>query len=173
MASDQVFFWSPWLFGCWCLVAMASDLVARRIPNWLTYPGILLGLSVNYISEGQEGALYALSGMSVALPFVLLFVARMVGGGDVKFMAGVGAWLGFSVAINVALTAVLLGAALGAIVLIWQGRLLESLRREVRSIGGRAGKPKDAAPTAAPRDLFPFGVPLGISALFWMGLVLG
>ena len=178
MVTGQSPIWLSWVFGCWCLSAMASDLLGRRIPNWLTYPAILMGLVMGYIVRGPEGLLDALAGILVVLPFVFLFFARMFGGGDVKFLAGIGAWLGLFATLNVALSAVLLGAAMGAISLIWQGRLLDALRRESREIFAVVGRKQVKAldsqqAQGTHRDRFPFGVPLGLSALFWMGPVLG
>jgi prepilin peptidase CpaA len=178
VGSGQSPVWLPWLFGFWCLAAMASDLVSRRIPNWLTYPSIVLGVFAGYLTRGPEGIWDALGGILVAIPFALLFFLRLFGGGDVKFMAAIGAWLGFYTTLNVALSAVLLGAAMGAITLIWQGRLLEALRRESSGLVMRASQKTGASgvggPTnTLPRDQFPFGVPLGLCALFWMGPVLG
>lgn len=167
-----------WLFACWCMGVMASDLFSRRIPNWLTYPSILLGVLAGYVTRGPEGLWDAMGGVLVATPFALLFYARMFGGGDVKFVAAIGAWLGLFTTLNVALTAVLLGAAMGAITLIWQGRLLEALRSESRGLAAtmskrEAGSTTGNVSTIQSADQFPFGIPLGLSALFWMGSVLG
>lgn len=167
-----------WLFACWCMGVMASDLFIRRIPNWLTYPAILLGVLAGYVTRGPEGLWDAMGGVLVATPFALLFYVRMFGGGDVKFVAAIGAWLGLFTTLNVALTAVLLGAVMGAITLIWQGRLLEALRSESRGLAAtmskrEAGSTTGNVSTTQSADQFPFGIPLGLSALFWMGSVLG
>ena len=75
--------------------AAVEDLRARRIPNWLTFSLVLAGITQSFTP-------YALvtPGMSIlgfllgfSLPFVL-FVLNAVGGGDVKLLAGLGAWFG-------------------------------------------------------------------------------
>lgn len=74
--------------------AAITDLRARRIPNWLTLSMIATGMAQSVmhpaLSPGQS-ALGLLCGF--ALTFVL-FGMGALGGGDVKLMAGVGAWVG-------------------------------------------------------------------------------
>jgi len=81
-----------------CFVALAGwfDWRSRRIPNWLTVPGLLLGLTMNTLSWGWPGIKLSLAGaglsLGVLLPFVLL---RGLGAGDWKLMGALGALLGF------------------------------------------------------------------------------
>jgi prepilin peptidase CpaA len=78
------------------LAAAASvDLRQRRIPNWMTLGLIVTGLAQSLI-DGRL-ATPAVSMLGLAAGFSLLFVLfalGAVGAGDVKLMAGVGAWLG-------------------------------------------------------------------------------
>jgi len=85
----------------WAIVIAASAIGAvtdtrrRRLPNWLTMPLVLSGLAYAAITGGFFAAMDALGGaLIVALPYLLLFVLARGGAGDVKMMAGVGAWLG-------------------------------------------------------------------------------
>ena len=68
------------------LLAMAAgwtDLRSRRIPNWLTVPGLAIGIAVNTVLGGWSGLkaslLGAALGLGLLLPFVLL---RALGAGD-------------------------------------------------------------------------------------------
>jgi prepilin peptidase CpaA len=79
-----------------CVCAAVTDIRDRRIPNWVTFTLVLSGLAQSVsiggavLTPGQ-----AVLGLAVGftLPFVL-FALGAVGGGDVKLLAGLGAWLG-------------------------------------------------------------------------------
>ena len=77
------------------LLAAAGDLRMRKIPNWLTITLILSGLAHGALAATGPGIGLSIAGMLVAplIPFVLFALGAM-GAGDVKLMAGVGAWLG-------------------------------------------------------------------------------
>ncbi|MDQ0141777.1 A24 family peptidase [Cupriavidus necator] len=116
------------------MAAAASDLHRRRIPNWLTFGAWMLALPAQVALHGTTGgaaswALGWLAGLGVFLPFYLL---RGMAAGDVKLMAAVGAWLGATMALQIALAAFVLGGA-WALVLVMKSRRHAQL---VRNIGG-------------------------------------
>jgi prepilin peptidase CpaA len=110
-------------------VACVFDLRTRRIPNVLTFGAALLGLFVQTLSGGTHGALSAaggwLVGMILFLPF---FALGGMGGGDVKLLAALGAWLGPQETIWLALYSGVAGGILGVIVAVSQGYLRTALR---------------------------------------------
>lgn len=76
------------------LCAGVSDLRARRIPNWLTGPAVLVGVALNACAH-PHGWLLSLGGIACALAvYFPLFLVRGMGAGDVKLMAAVGAIAG-------------------------------------------------------------------------------
>jgi Flp pilus assembly protein protease CpaA len=77
------------------LLAAFIDARQRRIPNWLTGGMILGGLLRGAIIGGWAGTGHAAAGVfgGAAAPLVL-FMLGALGGGDVKLLAGIGAWLG-------------------------------------------------------------------------------
>jgi prepilin peptidase CpaA len=78
------------LLGAW------FDVISARIPNRLTYPAILTALAVRFALLGWHGLLEGLFGLFLCGgAFFLLFVIHAMGGGDVKLMAAVGAWVGY------------------------------------------------------------------------------
>lgn len=87
----------PWAVAlCVTLVAAASDLHSRRIPNLLTGPVFLAGLAWWTLTVGLAGLAESVTASVVlALPYVLLFVFAGGGAGDAKLMAALGAWMGF------------------------------------------------------------------------------
>lgn len=80
------------------VAAAVIDWRTYRIPNWLTVGGMLAGLLYNTISAPSwpGGLLAALAGLGAGLIVLLpLYALRVMGAGDVKLMAAVGAFLGW------------------------------------------------------------------------------
>jgi prepilin peptidase CpaA len=76
------------------ITAAVIDVRTYRIPNWLTMGGAVLGLLINAFGS-QIGLLNALGGLGLGLVLLLpLWAVRVLGAGDVKLMAMVGAFLG-------------------------------------------------------------------------------
>jgi len=78
-------------------VGAVKDVRGQRIPNWLTYSGLLAALVVRAGLGGWTELKGGLAGMLFAggIFFLLFFIGGM-GGGDVKLMAAVGAWVGLA-----------------------------------------------------------------------------
>jgi prepilin peptidase CpaA len=90
---------SPWLpvviIGSITLVAAIIDVRTRKIPNWFTVPVLAGGLLFHSITGGWGGLLTAVGGFATGFGILLvLWLTGGGGGGDVKLMGAVGAWLG-------------------------------------------------------------------------------
>ena len=92
------------------------DLRMRRIPNVLVVLGLALALVLGALEAGWAGAaarsLGALLGLALLLP---LFLLRVVGAGDAKLMAAVGAFVGTSALWAVLLYTLIAGGVLGLV----------------------------------------------------------
>jgi Flp pilus assembly protein protease CpaA len=118
------------------LIATATDLRRHKIYNWTTYPGMLCALGLNALGElleragaserwrqwlGSIGFRDSVIGFLVCGGLMLVcFVLLKVGGGDVKLMAMLGAFLGWQLGISVMLWTFVLGSAAALIVLVWR-----------------------------------------------------
>ena len=147
--------------------ACAMDLWRHRIPNYLSYPGLLVGLALGLLLGGLAGlGNHVLGLFAAAIPLYVMFLGGSLGGGDVKLMAAVGAITGFPSALNALFASILVGGFCAALILIWQGRLLGLAQYTLGHMRYRAGwsnLPPD--PPAARRDAFPFGVAIALGTL--------
>jgi prepilin peptidase CpaA len=92
------------------LIGASTDLKAARVPNWLTCSGLFTGFVFRYYAMGWSGVHAALWGALYGGGFLLLpFLAGGIGGGDVKLMAAVGAWLGNEHALKFVLATAIAG----------------------------------------------------------------
>ncbi|MDQ1314210.1 MAG: prepilin peptidase CpaA [Pseudomonadota bacterium] len=77
------------------LVAAWHDIKDHRIPNPLVVAGALAGVFQHARMDGWHGLAFGAEGIAVGFAVLLPFyVMRMLGAGDVKLMAMVGAFLG-------------------------------------------------------------------------------
>jgi prepilin peptidase CpaA len=111
------------------VVACVVDVRTRRIPNLLTFGAALGGLLIQILASGLQGALAAAGGWLVGtLLFLPFFLLRGMGGGDVKLLAGIGAWLGPADTLWLAAYSALAGGALGVVVALAHGYLRTALQ---------------------------------------------
>lgn len=76
-------------------IAVVIDVRSRRIPNWLTVTAFALGIVFNVAIGGLPGLWLSLGGFAVGFGTLLvLWLIGGGGGGDVKLMGAVGAWVG-------------------------------------------------------------------------------
>ena len=114
------------------LIAGWTDLRSRRIPNWLTVPGLLVGVAANTILGGWSGLktslLGAAVGLALLLPFVLL---RSLGAGDWKLAGALGAFAGPSMLVDLLIGSVFVAGVMAVGLVIYTGRV----RQTIRNIG--------------------------------------
>ena len=111
------------------LYAGWMDLRTRRIPNWLTVPGLVVGIATNGVLGGWHGLVLALEGAGLALAILLPFVLlRALGAGDWKLMGAVGGLLGTKALLYVLIVSILAAGAIGMVQVIRANRVVRTLR---------------------------------------------
>jgi prepilin peptidase CpaA len=163
--------------GVWMLAALPAaaggwtDWRSRRIPNWLTVPGLLLGIAANSLAGGWVGAkdslLGAALGLALLLPLVLL---RSLGGGDWKLVGALGAFLGWQRLIAVLLNTVLVAAAMALVLVVWKKRVRQTLRNLGRMLASffTFHLPGPELTLDDPESLkVPFGVAVAIAVILY------
>lgn len=134
------------------LVATATDLLRHKIYNWTTYPAILAALGLNVtgavllahtdLDQGQlerhlgyVGLGQSLVGfLACGLLMLVCYVMFRIGGGDVKLIAMLGAFLGVEKGIEAVLWTFVLGACVALTVLIWRVGPVPLVVRTLRQI---------------------------------------
>jgi prepilin peptidase CpaA len=169
-----------------CTLALAAwiDARVRRIPNWLTFGLLLGGLGRGLVAFGGTGLEKALLGMVVggSLPLVLYAISAL-GGGDVKLLAAVGAWVGAGPAILVFVVEALLGLIIVLVQAAAQKKTGALLRNsvliamnfaEIPELGLQNAVETGKSCKAVERPL-PFAVPVFFATLIvlWMGQLVG
>ena len=104
-------------------IAAVIDFRTYRIPNWLTGPAILVGLSWHTVTSQLSGFVFSLEGAVLGLGlFAILYACGWMGAGDVKLFAAVGSFLGPVQTISAAMVVALVGGLLALLVLgFYQG----------------------------------------------------
>jgi prepilin peptidase CpaA len=127
MHATQVIIWV--LALTLTLSAAVLDWRSRRIPNWLTVPGLLLGVTAHTILSDWHGTLFALEGAGLALLILLpLVLLRGLGAGDWKLMGAVGAMLGPVLLLFVLFGSILACGLMAVAHMMRTGRVVETLR---------------------------------------------
>ena len=116
-------------FGTTLVTISFIDLKHQIIPDILSLPGILAGWAVSFFfsngfwldsligSAAGGGALFL-----VAFVYEHLTGREGIGGGDIKLLAMIGAWMGWRALPLILLISSLTGAVIGAIFLLLAGR---------------------------------------------------
>jgi prepilin peptidase CpaA len=105
------------------VVAAVIDWRTRRIPNWLTFTLVLSGLAQSFMPHAVVSPGNALLGLltGFALTFAL-YALGAVGGGDVKLLAGIGAWLGPQAALAIFAVEAIVGMVMALAQAAYQGK---------------------------------------------------
>jgi prepilin peptidase CpaA len=106
-------------------VAAVIDLRTRRVPNWLVFPFLLMGIAVSTMMRGWAGLESSLVGiLAGAAALGLFYFLGGMGMGDVKLLASIGAWIG---PWQILVAFVFMGLAGGVMALTWaiRGRFVQ------------------------------------------------
>lgn len=116
---------SLWLLLLLILVlATATDLYKRKIPNVLIVLGLVGGLIGQLLLP--QGLGFAQWGIGVVIGFICFFPLysfRAMAAGDVKLMMVVGGFLGFPLVLMAALYSYVAGGVMAIIIVLAKGRL--------------------------------------------------
>lgn len=117
MALSNMTLWSMGCAAALLCAATFTDLRWRRIPNYLTFPAIMIGLVLYLLAGGWKGLLLSLSG-AVLAPSMLSLAhgGKGLGMGDIKLSMALGALLGPAVGAVAMLLSMIAGAG---VAMVW------------------------------------------------------
>lgn len=160
------------------ITAAVIDCRTMRIPNWLTAGGMLFGLLYNTVATApwSDGLLGSLAGLAVGLVILLpVYALGVMGAGDVKLMAMVGAFVGFPDILHAVLYSLIVGgvAAIGfSISRRAFRRMSANVFDIVQSMAFAAMVGSRPSPTLAARTSigkFPYAVSIAGGTIGWLG----
>jgi prepilin peptidase CpaA len=160
------------------LGAAVYDVRYRRIPNWLSVSGVLIGLALNtFLYQGWPGLRLSLLGLAVAFGvYFLLYALRAMGAGDVKLMAAVGALVGWQDWFGIFVVAAIVGGVMALILVATKGRVKKTfwnvgfILNEMKS-GRPAYIAKEELDVRNPKALgLPHGAVIAVGTVFFLAL---
>jgi prepilin peptidase CpaA len=152
-------------------VGALTDVVSHRIPNRLTYLGMLVAIVGRWGLEGWHGLGSALlGGLIGGGAFLAFFLVHAMGAGDVKLITAVGCFAGVSHTLEIVLATALAGGILALALAIWQRRLWRLLVNVVELIRFHMLAGAEVHPTLnlsnPEATRLPYGVAIAAGALY-------
>lgn len=168
--------------------AVWHDVRARRIPNAIVFPGMLAAFALHALlpagqglfgaDPGSLGLLQSLGGWGLGLALLLpMYALRLMGAGDVKLLAMVGAFVGAGQILTVGLFTLVAGGVLALAVAAWQGSLRRlvgnayhmALHSTFSALAGSIAAP--VTPPEAASGRLPYAVAIAVATsgcLLWL-----
>lgn len=169
---------TAWLVALVLIGAAIIDGVKLKVPNWLTYPLAFGGLFFHAWTGGLPGlglsAVGLVAGLFLLLP---LYAIGGMGAGDVKLLAGVGAWMGAVTTFWAFACSAIIGGAIGLAMMavggFWKhAAMFETIGREILTVRDPIKLSETAAARKSKMMLLPYGIPIALGSIgyfAWVG----
>lgn len=181
----DAFAWPGLLLAALLLFAAWRDLKTRRIPNALVLTGLVCALTMQALlprgaslfaaEPGSIGVLASLGGCALGLLLLLpLYALGLLGAGDVKLMAMVGAWLGPAQVAGAILLTMLAGGVLALVFALGHGALGQALANtrdivlRMLVLGVRSAGEPLAAPAATGKLPYALAIAAGTASQLYL-----
>jgi prepilin peptidase CpaA len=172
--------WPIWFVTITLVVAAVIDGLKLKVPNWITFPMIISGWIYSAAFSpyaGWEGLMFSLIGTVVGLALLLpLYAIGGMGAGDVKLLAGVGAWVWGTVTLYAFAVSTVVGGVIAVLMVVSKKKWFKHqsqfwmICNEILTVKD----PEKLAAIAAERKptmmLLPYGIPIAIGTIgyFWI-----
>ena len=173
--------WHVWLVTVVLILAAVIDGWKLKVPNWITFPMIISGWIYSAVFFGWPGLGWSMVGTAVGL--ALLMPAYAIGGmgaGDVKLLAGVGAWVWGTVTFYAFCFSAIIGGVIAMGMILYQKKWSHhrfqfwAILNEIMVVRDPNQLSTIAADRKSSMMLLPYGIPIamGTIAYFaWMGML--
>ena len=180
--------WPIWTVSIVLVVAAVIDGIQLKVPNWITFPMIVSGWLYSacaYAWGGESwmiGLGWSLLGTAVGLALLLPpYAVGGMGAGDVKLLAGVGAWIHATDTAYAFAVSAVVGGLMALAMVGWKrawskhSKQFVNILNEFRTIRDPEQLSTIAAERKSRMFLLPYGIPIAIGTLIyfvWMGMLL-
>ena len=180
--------WPYWVVTLFVIVAAYVDGKELRVPNKLTYPMIIAGWIYSMIAYGMSGEGWyvglgwSLAGTAVGLATLLpAYSIGGMGAGDVKMMAGIGAWVYCETTFYAFCVSAIVGAILAVFMILWSKQTSKHMNQfmfilnEIMTVRNPETLATIAAERKSSMRLLPYGIPIAIGTVMyfgWMGMLI-
>jgi prepilin peptidase CpaA len=180
--------WPIWVVSITLIVAAIIDGIQLKVPNWITLPMIGSGWiysSVSYAMNGEAwyaGLAWSIAGTAIGLALLLPpYAIGGMGAGDVKLLAGVGAWVHCGNTLMAFCISVVIGGLIAVGQIAWHRgfqkhfRQMAFIANEIVTIKNPETLSQIAAERKSSMCLLPYGIPICIGSIgyfAWMGMLL-
>jgi prepilin peptidase CpaA len=174
--------WHVWLVTGTLIVAAVIDGYKLKVPNWITFPMILGGWVYSTAAFGWWGLAWSVTGTAVGLGLLLpAYAIGGMGAGDVKLLAGVGAWVWGTVTFYAFCVSAIVGGVIAVGMVVFR-RAWHKHQDQFWMIVGEVmtlRDPEQLSTLAAQRKssmlLLPYGIPIAIGTIAyfaWTGMLI-
>jgi len=174
--------WPIWLLSVLLIVAAVIDGWLLKVPNWLTFPLVLAGWAAGAYCGGFNGLACSFAGTLVGLGLLLpAYAVGGMGAGDVKLMAGIGAWIGATATFYAFCVSSVVGGAIAVAMVLfrrrWHHHFLQFFKivDEILVIRNPDTLSAIAAERKSTMLLLPYGIPIALGTIayfFWNGMLI-
>jgi prepilin peptidase CpaA len=174
--------WPVWLVSALLVTGAVIDGWKLKVPNWLTFPMVIGGWIYSTAAFGWVGLWWSFLGTAVGLGLLLpAYAIGGMGAGDVKLLAGVGAWVYGTVTFYAFCVSAVIGGAIAIAMVLYRRKWGQhqaqfmAIVTEIMTIRD----PNQLAALAAQRKrsmmLLPYGIPIALGSIayfVWTGMLL-
>jgi len=174
--------WPIWIVTFLLVIAAVIDGWKLKVPNRLTYPMIFAGWAYSGAFFGWEGFVWSLAGTAAGLALLLpLYFIGGMGAGDVKLLAGVGAWVWATNTFYAFCVTTVIGAVIAVLMVLlrrdWTKHQAQfwMIFHEIFTIRDPNQLSAIAAERKSTMLLLPYGIPIAIGTILyfaWEGMLL-
>lgn len=160
------------------IAAAIFDVRYRRIPNWVSVAGALVGIGLNtFLADSASGAWFALKGLMTGFGvYFIMYLLRAMGAGDVKLMGAVGAIVGAQNWFGIFVITSILGGIMALILVVAKKRFGKTMFN-VSYILSEMGKGRPAYLSKEELDVkspkavgLPHGAVIAVGSLFFLAI---